>query len=247
MDPKIINRIILVVVLVIYLFGPVPVFADVERVYGRAFNSNGKLAYIEEHKVRYENGRIAAIETTYYSINAQRIGSQLSDFSQGPLLVSYDFKDERLKYNDGVQVMSDRILIYCKETPDAEIKKKYLLRESDQIIGQGFNQFIVSRLDELARGDRLSAKLILPAQMDQFKVRICKYKIEENRMVVRIELDNWFLRLFTPHVEAEYDLNTGRLLRYQGVSMITNENGKTVEVTTVYDYPKQPGMLGWHR
>jgi hypothetical protein len=246
-DKKFIHHIFVIVALVIYLLAPGPVFGNVERVYGRAFNKDGMLEYSEEHIIQYENGRIAAINTTYYSVNSQRIGSQLSDFSKGPLLVSYDFKDERLQYNDGVQVMSDRILIYCKETPDAKTKKKYLSRESNQIIGQGFNQFIVSRLDALARGDLISAKLLLPAQMDQFNVRISKHKIEENRILVRIELDNWFLRLFTPHVEAEYDLNTGRLLKYQGVSMISDEDGKTVEVTTVYDYPRQPALLGWTR
>ena len=240
-------RSLAVVALVIYLLAPIPVFGDIEMVYGKAFNKAGNVEYFEEHMVQYKNGRIAAIITTYYSDSAQKIGSQLSDFSKGPQVASYDFKDERRQYNDGVQVMSDQILIYCKDTPDTETKKKYISRESDQIIGQGFNQFIVSRLDALARGDRFSAKLVLPAQMDQFNVRISKHKIEENRMVVRIELDNWFLRLFTPHVEAEYDLNTGRLLQYQGVSMISDGSGKTVKVTTVYEYPKQPGLLGWDR
>ena len=118
-------------------WGAASVFADVERVYGKALNTDGKLEYLEEHVVK---------------------------------------------------------------------------------------------LDALASGDCISAKLVLPAQMDQYDVRICKRKIEENRMLVRIELDSWFLRLFTPHLEAEFDLSTGRLLRYQGVSMISDETGKTVEV-----------------
>lgn len=237
------NNIIAAAVLFISIAMPARVVADVERVYGRAVNMDGKVEYLEEHAVEYENGRIATIRTTYYDANFQKIGEQVSDFSHGPQLGSYDFKDERLQYSDGVLVMSDQILIYCKEAPDAETKKKYIPRQSDQIVGQGFNQFIVANLDTLVRGDRIAAKLVLPAQMGQYDVRISKRYVQGNRILVRIEIDNWFLRLFTPHVEAEFDLNTGRVLRYQGVSMISDEAGKTVEVAIIYDYPQQPSLL----
>jgi hypothetical protein len=135
--------------------------------------------------------------------------------------------------------MSNRILIYCKETPQADTQKKYLERESDQIVGQGFHQFILTNLDRLIQGEVISAKLVLPAQMDQFDIRISKSKLEEGRLRIRIELDNWFLRLFTPNVEADYDLDTRRLLTYRGVSMISDQSGKNVPVTVSYDYSQQ--------
>jgi hypothetical protein len=62
-------------------------------------------------------------------------------------------------------------------------------------------------------------------------------------MLVRIDLDSWFLRLFVPHLEAEYDLSTGRLLRYQGVSMISDASGDTVAVNIFYDYPRESILL----
>jgi hypothetical protein len=125
-----------------------------------------------------------------------------------------------------------------------------IFADVERVCGKAFNtdgklEYLeehVAKLDALASGDCISAKLVLPAQMGQYDVRICKRKIKENRMLVRIELDSWFLRLFTPHIEAEFDLNTGRPLRYQGVSMISDETGKTVEVLTTYDYPQQPSL-----
>ena len=223
----------------IYLLAAVSAFADVERVYGKAVNENGDLVYLEEHIVRYENDQITALNTIYYDADLKKIGEQASDFSHGPQFGSYDFKDLRLQYHDGARVLSDQILIYCKETPQADTQKKYLQRESDQIVGQGFHQFILTHLDALMQGDVFSAKLVLPAQMDQFDIRIYKSKIEDGRLRIRIELDNWFLRLFTPHVEAEYDLDTRRLMSYRGVSMIADASGKTVPVTVSYDYSEQ--------
>jgi hypothetical protein len=139
--------------------------------------------------------------------------------------------------------MSDRILIYRRETPQADIKKKYLKRESTQIVGQVFHHYILSNFDALMRGDVILAKLVLPAHMDQFDIRISKNKIEDGRLQVRIEIDNWFLRLFTPHVDAEYDLANRRLLSYRGLSMIADESGKNEPVTVSYDYSRPSTLL----
>jgi len=227
----------------IFLLTTVSALADAERIYGRAVNADGDLVYLEEHIIKYENDRVAALKTIYYDADFKKIGEQVSDFSHGPQFGSYDFKDERLRYHDGARVMSNQILIYCKETPQAETQKKYLQRQSDQIVGQGFHQFILTNLDALVRGDVISAKLVLPAQMDQFDIRIAKSKLEEGRLQIRIELDNWFLRLFTPNVEADYDLDTRRLLSYRGVSMIADESGKNVPVTVSYDYSQQSSLV----
>jgi hypothetical protein len=228
----------------ISLLGVFTALADVERVYGRAVNADGKLVFLEEHIVRYEKDRIATLKTIYYDANSKKIGEQASDFSYGPQFGSYDFKDERLRYSDGARVMSNRILIYCQETPQADIKKKYLKRESDQIVGQGFHHFILSNFDALMRGDIISAKLVLPAHMDQFDIRISKNKIANGRLKIRIELDNWFLRLFMPRVEAEYDLSKRRLLSYRGFSMVADESGKNVPVTVSYDYSQPSPLVG---
>jgi hypothetical protein len=176
------------------------------------------------------------MNTVYYDAELNKIGALISDFSQGSQVGSYDFKDDRLQYEDGARVMAEKILIYRKETPEADLKEKYLQREPGQIVGQGFHPFIQENLDNLVKGDVLSAKLVLPAQMDQFNIRIYNENFENGRMRVRIEMDNWFLRLFAPHVEAVYDINSRKLLSYRGVSVVANASGKTVPVTISYEY-----------
>jgi hypothetical protein len=219
--------------------------AEVERVYGKAYNLDGELEYVEEHVVTYENGSIAAIETTYYDAASQKIAGQVFDFTQGSQFGSYDFRDERHRYNDGVRVMPDQILIYCKENPKSDTKRKYLPRNSDQIVGQGFYQYVASNLEALARGDSISAKLVLPAQMGQYDVRIYKNRIQGNRIQLVVELDNWFLRLFAPNIEVEFDLNSRRLLWYRGISMVSNKDNKNIEIVTTYDYPQQSSLLAY--
>jgi hypothetical protein len=221
-----------------------PAFAQVQRVTGKAFNLKGGLEYSEEHVLTYENDRIVAIKTAYFDADSRKIASQVSEFTHGPQFGSYDFKDERHQYNDGARVMADRILLYAKKEPGADTKRKYLAKKADQIVGQGFYQFVAANLDALAQGRSVSAKLVLPAQMNQYDVKIRKQNLESNRLRLVVELDNWFLRLFTPNVQIEYDLGSRRLLWYRGISMVPNKDNKNVEVVTTYDYLQPPSLLG---
>jgi hypothetical protein len=213
--------------------------ARVENFVGRAVNTNGELEFIEEHSVRYINGQIASLETTYFDPDYKKIGEIRSNFSAGSRFGSYEFKDERLAYVDGAKVFADQIMVYSQKTPQGRVKKKHLKRDSDQILGQGFHPFIQENFEALLQGKVFGAKLVLPSQMDQFRVRICPVKVENGRLTLRIDLDSWFLRLFAPAIEAEYEIGTRRLVAYRGVSAISNTSGKNVSVTISYSYPQQ--------
>jgi hypothetical protein len=227
------------IVAAISVLASVSALADVEMIHGKAVNADGELLFLEEHTIKYQDNRIASIKTVYYDTNSKKIGQTLTDFSHGAQVGSYEFKDERMQYYDGAKIMADQILIYSKETPEADTQKKYLDREPSQIVGQGFHSFILANLDALARGDVIAAKLVLPAQMDQFDIRIRKSQFEDGRLTIQIELDNWFLRLFAPRIEAEYNLEARRLLKYKGVSMIADASGKNVPVNVSYAYSQQ--------
>ena len=211
--------------------------ARVEKFTGRAVNTNGELEFIEEHSVKYRNGQITSLATTYFDPSYRKIGEIKSDFSAGSRSGSYEFRDERLAYVDGARVFADQIMVYSQKTPQGRYKKKHLKRDSDQILGQGFHPFIRENFKALLEGNVFGVKLVLPSQMDQFRVRIRPIKEENGRLTLRIDLDNWFLRLLAPSIEAEYEINTRRLVAYRGISAISNTSGKNVPVTISYAYP----------
>ena len=213
--------------------------AQVERFIGSAVNTNGELEFIEEHRVKYRNGQIASLETTYFDTDYNKIGEIRSDFTAGSRFGSYEFKDDRLAYADGAKVFADQIMVYSQNAPQEKVKKKHLKRDSDQILGQGFHPFIQENFESLLRGKVFRVKLVLPSQMDQFRVRIRPINEKDGRLTLRIDLDNWFLRLLAPEIEAEYEIGTRRLVAYRGISAISNTSGKNVPVTISYSYPQQ--------
>ncbi|UCG13188.1 MAG: hypothetical protein JSU72_01470 [Deltaproteobacteria bacterium] len=207
-----------------------------ETFTGQAVNLKGGLEYVEYHTVEYKNGEVSRSETIYYDPNQQKIGELISEYSHGPQFGSYDFRDIRAQYEDGAEVKIDQIRLFRKEGPDNHVDAKILPKKPDQIVGQGFHQFIVHNLEPIAQGEILHVRLVFPSRLDQFKFRIRKRKIEGDTLYIRLEIDNWFLRLFAPHVDAEYDLRTRRLLRYVGISNLEDVSGKHKKVTITYSY-----------
>jgi hypothetical protein len=77
---------------------------------------------------------------------------------------------------------------------------------------------------------------VFPSRLDEYAFRIRKLEEKGDRLSVRLEIDNWFLRLFAPHVDAVYDRKNGHLLRYEGISNILNAEGDHPSVIIHYEY-----------
>jgi hypothetical protein len=99
-----------------------------------------------------------------------------------------------------------------------------------------YQEFIVHNLEQIAQGEVFHIQLVLPSRLDQYEFRIRKRKINGDTLYIRLEIDNWLLRMFAPHVDAEYDLRTRHLLRYEGVSNLEDTSGKHKKVTITYSY-----------
>lgn len=207
-----------------------------ETFVGKAVNVKGVLEYVEYHTVKYQNGKVSESQTIYYDANKDKIGELISDYSFGPQFGSYDFRDIRAQYQDGAKVEQDRIGLFRKKKPKYDIEEKYIAKEKDQIVGQGFHQFIVQDLEKIAQGEVFHIRLVLPSRLDQYEFRIRKRKIKGDTLYIRLEIDNWILRLFAPHIDVEYDLRTRHLLRYEGVSNLEDNSGKHKKVIITYSY-----------
>jgi hypothetical protein len=130
----------------------------------------------------------------------------------------------------------DRIWLFRKKSPEDVIEDTYISKEDNQIVGQGFHQFIVNNLEQIAQGEIFQVRLILPSRLDQYEFRIRKKKIEGDTIFIRLEVENWLLRIFAPHIDVDYDLKNRHLLRYEGISNLEDTSGKHKKVFITYSY-----------
>jgi len=204
---------------------------------GRAADSEGRLLYIEKHRVDYGSDGISKSRTEYFDTQGGKIGELISDYRYGPRFGSYTFRDLRAGYKDGAEVLEERIRMFRRPSPDATTETATIPRTQRQMVGQGFHYFIADNLAAIAADQVLHVELVLPSRLDQFDFRIRKRALEGTRLVVRLEIDNWFLRFFAPYVEADYDLKSRKLLQYRGISNLADPKGDHPVVTIDYEYP----------
>ena len=209
-----------------------------EKFVGKAVNSEGTLEYAEYHTVTHSNGKVSESQTMYYDANNNKIGELISEYSFGPQFGSYDFRDIRAQYQDGAKVAVDRIWLFRKKSPEDVIEDTYITKEDNQIVGQGFHQFIVNNLEQIAQGEIFQVRLVLPSRLDQYEFRIRKKKIEGGTIFIRLEVENWLLRILAPHIDVDYDLKNRHLLRYEGISNLEDTSGKHKKVFITYSYER---------
>jgi hypothetical protein len=208
----------------------------IQEFTGIARNREGQIEYTEKHLITYQGNTVVSSLTTYFDPKNEHIGDLNSDYAAGYQFGSYDFSDIRGGLKNGAKVKDHTVQMYTKKDPASAVRTKEIPRVSNQIVGQGFHHFIINNLQTIADGIIVHVRMVLPSKLDDFRFRIRKQNIEDHVMTIRLEIDNWFLRLFAPYIETDYDLQTKRLLRYKGVSNLKDASGRYKAVTIEYRY-----------
>ena len=203
---------------------------------GKAVNEKGELEYVENHTITHESDKVVRSRTVYFDPGNRMIGEFVSEYLPSPQFNTYSFRDMRARYEDGVTVEGERLKLFRKNSPEAKPESVYLPIQPNQIVGQGFHHFLRLNLEAVAGGEIFHIKLVLPSRLDYYSFRIRKLKIEDRVLAIRLEIDNWFLRLFAPYVDCEYDMTTKRLVRYTGISNLEDASGSHRKVDIVYTY-----------
>jgi len=207
---------------------------------GIARDERGDIAYIEEHRMIYENGRPQRHETRYRNAQGQEIAVLNSNFTTHPYVPSYAFEDRRFGRQDGTFVDGAWIKVYGRADQDAPIQQERVRLEKNMIIGQGLQMYLRDHLDRLSKiDDTQPVRFLAPLEGHDamFRIRRSDTSGEPGTVGFMIEADSGSLRLVAPTLEVRYDRETRRILSYRGVSNLLNAEQEVQNVTITYLYP----------
>ena len=210
-----------------------------EVFHGIARDDRGEIAYTEEHRMIYENGRPQRNETRYRDANGDEIAVLKSNFTTHPYVPSYSFEDRRFGRQDGTFVDGNWVKIYGRADQNAPVQQDQIRLENDMVTGQGLHVYLRDHLDELAEGDAIrQVRFLVPLEGRDFVFRIRRLNAPGAPDVAafNIEADSWLLRLFAPTLEVRYDRATRRLLSYRGASNLLGTDRNVQNVTITYRY-----------
>jgi hypothetical protein len=209
--------------------------ASPEIYWGIAKTKDGKIAYTEKHLVTRDNGVIRKSETTYYKADrATPIASMVSDYSRSVNMPTYEFKDLRSGYKEGLRYQDGVYTIY-----NAEPKKKEEsapLSKTEAVFScQGWHYYLIENLAKLEKQE-IALNLILPSELDFYSFKIERVESTGDQVVANLELSSWLLSMFAPNLRLVYDKKQKKLVEYQGVSNILDSEGERQDVTIYYEF-----------
>lgn len=233
---------IFAVVLLFFSFVRLEANPVVQRYTGTATDlKTGAVLYYEVHEATYLNDQHLGTVITYRDTKNDVIAEKTIDFIPGSAAARFRLEDFRYGTIEGAEPQGNRVKLINRENAGAPMKEKIIEIPSPAAIDGGLNALVRSNWSKLMKGEGVDFYLGVPSQLDYFHFRVVKDREEtfggRNTLVVRFESDFWFIRLFVDPVVVWYDTATRRALKYEGISNIYNESGKSYIVRVTFDSP----------
>lgn len=215
--------------------------SNVTNLVTNAFDRNTRvLLYTEERKQSDKLDRPGVWNFTYKNIQGETIVKRYVNFERDPIKPDFRLDDLRTGYAEGAEVTGSMIRVFTGGSPDDPYQEKMLSVPEPAIIDAGFNFFVEKNWEKLMKGDVLTFNFVAPSQLDYFSFRVYKKRDLDHQsrtaVMLHMDIDNFFLRLFVEAIHLTYDKESRKLVVYDGISNIYDDDGKSHKVRMEFTY-----------
>jgi len=151
----------------------------------------------------------------------------------------FDLVDARVGYREGVRRNGGLREVYVQRSATQAEQADPLQLPADGVIDTGFEAFARLHWDALVRGDTLPFAYLVPSRRKFYAFKVGKIDLPAappGSVTFRLASSSW-VSFLLPHIDISYDLETRRLVRYEGLSNVRDvKTGKNYRVH--YEYPK---------
>lgn len=211
---------------------------SVEYSRGTARNMDGKIVYIEKHSSNFKNEKLISLQTNYFLPNGESIGKINTNYNSHPFIPKYTFTDQQHNRFVSVELSNNKINVQIKKSETKDIKTKQYIYSNNMVAGQGLYNFLLIKLNEFNKNSMHieHIKFLIPLSEDYYKFKIRVKQKTKKYITLRVEADNWFFRLIAPYIDLTYDIESNRLLKYEGPSNLLNDKKEMMKVVITYKY-----------
>lgn len=211
------------------------------RFVGKAYDKqSGELIYTEQHTINVDNsGAPVSGNVVYSQANGEALAIKKLSYGKMPFSPSFQFDDQRLSKTLEVQVEVDRLLIRNAEG-EASVE---MPDDKPAVVDAGFNYFMQQSLPELKQGKTLSLAFLAVGRAEFYGFEVSRERQTEKTITIKLAPSAWVLSMLVDPIFLTYDLQSSRLLRYEGLGNIEQvKNGKGLDENYVvrieYEYPE---------
>lgn len=222
-----------------------PIYAEKPkyRYNGRAYDlKTGAYLYSDNHEEYYNNGKHMFSKILYKDASGKVFGSKYIEFKNNPELPTFKTEDFRDGYTEGADVKGKQVRLFAKRKTEDELQERTYTPKTPAVMDGGFDYFVRNNWDQLAAGERMRFHFVAPIQLDDYQFAVEKVREGDwkgrKALYLKLEIDNFILKKVVNPFLLVYDFQTRRILQFDGLSNINDENGKSLKVKITYDYPK---------
>jgi hypothetical protein len=208
--------------------------SEIKNYRGVAYDLNsGQLVYSENHREFYESGVHKYSRVSYRDKAGHEFASKVITFYPNKFQPTYELKDSRDGYLEGIKRSGGQAIYYHRRNSKSPLKSKPVKAPPPAVFDGGFDYYVRENLDLICSGKNLSFNFGVPVELDFFRFRVARTASGEVCRM-NLELDNVVLRQFVKPIKLWYSTKTRRLLKYEGISNINDEKGKSLKVRVVF-------------
>lgn len=202
-----------------------------------------RFLYTENHIQVWDKGKHISSEMVYKDKDNKVFARKFIEYGSNPLVPDFSLDDERTGYHESLKKSDKSVILKFRKDRKTSLKEAALPVVPHSVAEGGFNYFIQENFDSLLKGRSLHGIFFMPNKLESFRCFITKVKdsqIQDRPIATfRMTLSNWFLRLFVDDILVTYDVQSRKLLFYEGISNIEDEtHTKNYRVRIHFNYPK---------
>lgn len=195
-----------------------------------------QLLYIEKHTaVLDKEGFYKNLVTNYVDSKGEVFAKIQSNFEKNKVVPDYEFEDFRQKLKEKVTLEISNQKINIEFAKAGKVEKNTIEIKKNSVLSQGFHNFILSQFKNLM-DKKLEVYFVVTNRADQYKFVVQNEKIEQGKVYISIKPANFFLNAIVPTTKLVYDIETKRLVSFEGLTNIDDQNGKTLTAKIDYTY-----------
>lgn len=197
-----------------------------ETFTGHAYSlETGALLYTEHHSIFSSgNNRRSYSFVEYKSPDSTLIASKSLEYDKQGYFPSFHFFDLRTDHIMNVEKSDSGIMISQvganNQTGEIETETVAVLKNDIMIADAGFDVFMMKNWALLVDGGIQKVEFLAPTRNRFVSFKIVRTKIGEEKVSFRLAPDNFFIAMLVDPIHLEYEIKTGRILSYKGLTNI---------------------------
>lgn len=191
------------------------------------------------------NGKIESIETVYFAPDGkEKIATRKVVYKDSPYAPNFVFQNLRNNSTEILSTVGNTAELHYKKSGSQNPLKKKLTVPSPMVADAGLVEFILAKWTNLKAGKRELINIVVTSRLDYYNFALYEKTPESEAKagLTRIYFvsNHWFIRKLVSPIIMVFDNTTKQLVRFEGTTNLTNENGELfMKAIITYQFDKQ--------